>query len=128
MVASDSFAEFLRERLAPVGRVSLRRMFGKTGVFCDGLMFAMVTDDTLYFRVDDHNRAAFNEAGSFPPLNYAKKGRTIDLSFWRAPERLLDEPDEFVSWARTALAAARRVAAQRERTAPRRKPGPRPTA
>jgi hypothetical protein len=23
-------------------------MFGKTGVFCDGLMFGIVTDDTLY--------------------------------------------------------------------------------
>jgi DNA transformation protein and related proteins len=121
MVASDSFAEFLRERLAPLGRVTLRRMFGKTGVFCDGLMFAMVPEDTLYFRVDDHNRVAFEEAGSFPPLNYEKNGRTIDLSFWRAPERLFDEPDEFVTWAQTALAAARRVAAKRERTAPRRK-------
>ena len=113
MVASNSFAEFLRERLAPLGRVTMRRMFGKTGVFCDGLMLAMVTEDTLYFRVDDHNRDAFREAQSFPPLKYRKKGRTIDLSFWRAPERLLDEPDEFVAWARAALAAARRVAANR---------------
>jgi DNA transformation protein and related proteins len=114
MVASDSFAEFLREQFAPLGRVTMRRMFGKTGVFCDGLMFGMVTDDTLYFRVDDHNRPAFKEAESSPPLNYKKKGRTIDLSFWRAPERLWDEPDELVVWARTALAAARRVAAKRE--------------
>src|SRR5437764_10157398 len=120
MVASESFAEFLREQLAPLGRVTMRRMFGKTGVFCDGLMLGMVRDDTLYFRVDDDNRAAFKEAGSFPPLNYEKQGGTIDLSFWRAPERLFDEPDELVAWARTALAAARRVAAQRERTARRR--------
>jgi DNA transformation protein len=68
-------------------------MFGKTGVFCDGLMFGMVTDDTLYFRVDDHNRAAFKEAESSPPLNYQ---------------------NELVMWARTALAAARRIAAKRE--------------
>src|SRR5437868_5265288 len=120
MVASASFAEFLREQLAPLGRVTMRRMFGKTGVFCDGLMFGMVTDNMLYLRVDDHNRAAFKEAESFPPLSYEKKGCTIDLSFWRAPERLLDEPDELVTWARTALAAARRVAAKRERTTPRR--------
>src|ERR1700681_1076618 len=114
MVASDSFAEFLREQLAPLGRVTMRRMVGKTGVFCDGLMFAMVTDDTLYFRVDDHDRAAFKEAESFPPLNYVKKGSTIDLAFWRAPERLVDEPDELVTWARIALEAARRVAAKRK--------------
>ncbi|HEY3845955.1 MAG TPA: TfoX/Sxy family protein [Acetobacteraceae bacterium] len=124
MVASDSFAEFLREQLAPLGRVTMRRMFGKTGVFCGGLMFGMVTNDTLYFRVDDLNRAVFKEAESDPPLNYEKQGSTIDLAFWRAPERLLDEPDELVTWARAALAAARRVAAKRERTAPRRKSKP----
>jgi DNA transformation protein len=127
MVASDSFAEFLREQLAPLGRVTLRRMFGKSGVFCDGLMFAMVADDTLYFRVDDDNRAAFAEAESFPPLNYASQGRTIDLSFWRAPDRLFDEADELVRWARAALAAAARVAAKRNRTAPRGKSKPQPT-
>jgi DNA transformation protein and related proteins len=124
MVASDSFAEFLREQLAALGRITMRRMFGKTGVFCNRLMLGMVRDNTLYFRVDDDNRAAFKEAQSFPPLNYEKKGGTIDLSFWRAPERLFDEPDELVTWARAALAAARRVAAKRKRTAPRRKSKP----
>jgi DNA transformation protein and related proteins len=114
MVASNSFAEFLREQLAPLGRITLRRMFGKTGVFCDGLMFAVVSDNTLYFRVDDQNRVAFKEAESSAPLNYEKGGRTIDLSFWRAPDRLMDEPDEFVAWARTAMGAARRVASKRE--------------
>src|SRR5919204_2865073 len=123
MVASDSFAEFLSEQLPPLGRVTMRRMFGKTGVFCDGLMLGMVTDNTLYFRVDDDNRAAFQEAAASPPLNYRKKGTTIDLSFWRAPERLFDEPDELVAWAGLALSAARRVAARRQRVAPRRRSG-----
>jgi DNA transformation protein len=121
MVASDGFAEFLRDQLAPLGRITMRRMFGKTGVFCDGFMLGMVRDNTLYFRVDDDNRAAFKEAESFPPLDYQKKGGTIDLSFWRAPERLFEEPDELVVWALAALAAARRVAAKRERAARKRK-------
>jgi DNA transformation protein len=121
MVASDGFAEFLRDQLAPLGRITMRRMFGKTGVFCDGFMLAMVRDNTLYFRVDDDNRAAFKEAEAFPPLDYQKKGGTIDLSFWRAPERLFDEPDELVIWAQAALGAARRVAAKRERSMRKRK-------
>src|SRR5476649_2756324 len=119
MVASETYADFLREQLAPLGRLTLRRMFGKTGVFCDGVMLGMVTENTLYFRVDDQNREIFAEAASFPPLNYEKKGSAIDLSFWRVPERLFDEPDELITWARAALAAARRVAAKRERTADR---------
>src|SRR6185436_1312380 len=113
MVASETYADFLREQLAPLGHLSLRRMFGKTGVFCDGVMFAMVTENTLYFRVDDHNRETFKEADAFPPLNYAKGGAMIDLSFWRVPERLFDEPEELATWARAALAAAHRVAAKR---------------
>jgi len=121
MVASDSFAAFLCDQLAPLGHVSMRRMFGKTGVFCDGLMLAMVRDNTLYFRVDDGNRATFQEAAAYPPLNYQKQGGSIDLAFWRAPERLFDEPEELLAWARAALAAAARVAAQRK------KPLPQPT-
>ena len=121
MVASDSFAEFLREQLAPLGRVMMRRMFGKTGVFCDGVMFGMVTENTLYLRVDDENRATFKEAQSYPPLNYEKGGSTIDLAFWRVPERLFDEPEEFTVWARAALAAAQRVAASRKPATTKRK-------
>jgi DNA transformation protein len=96
-------------------------------VFCDGVMFGMVTENTLYFRVDDQNRLTFKEAESFPPLNYAKKGCTIDLSFWRVPERLFDEPDELLTWARAALAAAHRVAAKRAPAAPKRKSRPQST-
>jgi DNA transformation protein and related proteins len=126
MVASDAFAEFLAEQLAPLGRVTMRRMFGKSGVFCDGVMLGMVTENTLYFRVDDQNRATFKEAECFPPLNYQKRGGTIDLSFWRVPERLFDEPDELIVWAQAALAAARRVATKRPSTVPKRKSKPQP--
>jgi DNA transformation protein len=125
MVASAAFAELLREQLAPLGRISMRRMFGKTGVFCEAVMFGMVTEDTLYFRVDDLNRATFKEAECSPPLNYVKQGQTIDLAFWRVPERLIDEPDELVIWARAALAAAHRVAASRARTGTMRRSHPR---
>lgn len=120
MVASPSFAGFLHEQLAPLGRLSLRRMFGKTGVFCDGVMFAMVADDTLYLRVDDHNREGLSEAAGYPPLNYEKQGKSIDLAFWRAPERLMDDQEELLRWSRLALEAAHRVATQRQGRAPRR--------
>ena len=114
MVASVEFTEFLKELLAPLGAVSVRRMFGKSGVFIEGVMLGMVRDNTLYLRVDALNQAFFQEAASSPPLNYEKRGEMIDLSFWRLPDRLLDEPDEFVAWARSALGAAHRVASKRQ--------------
>ncbi len=117
MVASTEFASFLRDQLSPLGHVTVRRMFGKSGVFCEGVMLGMVTENVLYFRVDSQNQSAFKEAKAFPPLNYEKQGVTIDLSFWRAPDRLFDEPDEFVAWARAPRSRRRtgshRVAAGR---------------
>jgi DNA transformation protein len=113
MTASPGFAEFIRDALGPIGRLTLRRMFGATGVFCDGLMFAMIADDTIYFRVDDGNRQAFEAAAHDPPLSYEKGGKRIDLAFWRAPDRLLDDPEALLAWGRLALAAAGRVAAGR---------------
>lgn len=115
MAARDSFIDFLRDQIAPLGPIAPRRMFGVTGLFCEGVMFGVVAEDALYLRVDDHNRAAFREAENLPPLSYEKQGRVIDLSFWRAPDRLFDEPDELVAWARAALAAAHRVAGSRSR-------------
>jgi DNA transformation protein len=114
MVASKGFADFLNERLAPLGPVSLRRMFGSTGLFRDGVLFALVHDDELYLRVDDGNRAMFGDDPPPVPMSYVKRGKRIELAYWPMPERLLDEPDEFLAWARAALGAATRVAAARK--------------
>jgi hypothetical protein len=75
MVASDAFAEFLREHLAPLGHVTLRRMFGKSGVFCDGVMLGMVTENTLYLRVDELNRETFREAASLSAAQLFEEGQ-----------------------------------------------------
>ena len=40
-------------------------------------------------------RQQLKEVEAFPPLNYEKGGGSIDLAFWRAPERLFDEPANF---------------------------------
>jgi len=81
MVASAEFGSYLGDELSALGAVSLRPMFGKTGVFCDGVMFAMVNDNELYLRVDSQNRDAFAEAASAPSLNYSKQRRPDHRSF-----------------------------------------------
>jgi DNA transformation protein and related proteins len=118
MAADSEFTAYLSDLLAPLGHISYRRMFGKTGVFCGGVMLGIIHEHELYLRVDSHSPPFFQEAAAAPPLSYTKRGKSIDLAFWLVPERLLDDPEEFAEWAHAALAAARRVAAQRhERTA-----------
>lgn len=103
----------LEELLAPLGPVALRRMFGGYGVFLDGLMFGLVTGGVLYLKTSPEGRARF-EAEGLGPFTYTKKGTEAVLtSYWRTPERLLDEPDELIDWSRDAHRAA--IAAQRAR-------------
>jgi DNA transformation protein len=54
-------------------------MFGKTGLFCQGVMFAVVADDVMYVP-DDDDREAFAEAAG-AGLSYMKGG---GRSRWRS--------------------------------------------
>jgi len=104
------FTDFLKEQMAGFGPVSVKRMFGGAGIYRDGLMFALVADDVLYLKADDASRAGF-EAERLGPFVYeAKGGKKAVMSYWRAPERCLDDPDEMAAWCRIAYAAALKAA------------------
>ena len=114
MAVSTDFLEFLQDQLRGLGRVTSRRMFSGAGLYCDGVIFALILRGTLYFKVDDGNRGAYQAEG-LEPFSYEAAGqkRTIG-AYWRVPERLFDEPDEMLEWARAALAAGRRAAGKKK--------------
>jgi DNA transformation protein len=113
-LASD-FQHFLEDLFAPLGGVRFRRMFSGFGVYRDGVMFALVSDDVLYLKGDEASRSAFEAAGSVP-FRYLARGKSVALPYWRLPERLYDEPEEFLEWARAALRVAERSQAGIRRT------------
>lgn len=119
MAASEGFLEHLKDTLRGLGPVAVRRMFGGAGIYADGVMFALVADDTLYLKADETTKQTF-EAEGLAPFGYEGGGRTITLPYWRAPERLFDDPDEMTDWARAALDVARRAAAKKPKRAPSR--------
>ena len=106
MSVSASFKEFLIEQMAGFGPVTVRAMFGGAGIYRDGLMFALVGDEVLYFKVDETSRAAFEAENLLPFVYSMKGGKKIDMSYFRAPERCLDDPDEMAQWCRVAYGVA----------------------
>ena len=111
MEPTAGFAEFVLDLLAPVGGVSARRMFGGVGLFRNGVMFALIDDDTLYMKVDDHNRTGYQAAG-MGPFTYRREGREVALSYYEAPPELFDDADLLCDWARSAHQAAVRAPAK----------------
>ena len=110
---SDDFVDYVLELLGPFGTVGARRMFGGHGVYLDGLMFALVSEDTLYLKADEMNRIEFEQAGC-EIFGYARKGKRATLNFFRAPEDAMESPELMLPWARTAYAAALRTNAKKQ--------------
>jgi DNA transformation protein len=115
--------EFIRELFAPFRPITVRRMFRSAGIFCDGVMFGLVSDGTIFLKVDATSIPDFEREGC-RPFTYTRgeRGR-VELPYWRLPERLYDDPDELAAWAGRALEIA-----ERKKFAPRarRKPKPLP--
>ena len=102
------------EMFAAFGPVVPRRMFSGFGIFADGTMFALAVRGVLYLKADQQTVAAFEAEGQ-EPFSYMAKGRKrASMSYWRAPDRLYDDPDELAAWARDALAAAHRSGSKRK--------------
>ena len=108
-------AEAIRELFAVFGPVSVRRMFGGAGVFADGIIIAIVADSVIYLKADEATVSAFKAEGLQPFSYQAGSGKRAVMSFRRMPDRLYDDPDELVGWARAALAAAQRAAARKSK-------------
>jgi DNA transformation protein len=107
-------AERISELFSGFGRVTVRRMFGGAGIFADGLMIGLVSGDDIYLKADEMSVAAFKDEG-MKPFTYGKKDRRAVMSYWRMPDRLLDDPEELAQWARAAQGTAQRAATRRTR-------------
>lgn len=116
----DPFHEFVIELFAPMGTVSIRRMFGGAGVFREGLMIALLFDDTIFLKTDAGLRADLEAEGGAPFLwTKPSTGEIIDMGYVSLPSSAMDDPDEASSWGRRAFAVAQ---AKKAKAPPKRKP------
>jgi len=104
MAVSQGFREYVKEQLDRVTPVTLRSMFGGLGVYSRGLFFALIDDDTLYFKVDDSNRADYETRGmgSFRPFSDDR----MTMQYYELPAEVLEEKEALRAWVGKSLAAA----------------------
>jgi len=101
MAVSDDYLDFIRDRFDRLGYITIRRMFGGAGVYCDGIIFALVADNVLYLKVDDSNRGDYEDAGSEPFRPYGDDGGA--MSYYEVPVDVLEDDDRLLAWARKAM-------------------------
>lgn len=114
MPVSPSYKAFVLEQLQVVGTVTAKAMFGGVGLYCHGLFFGLIDDDTLYLKVDDTTRPEFERVGSRPFSPYG--GDAHVMQYYELPADVLEDRTALRPWVEQAIEAARRkVAGKRKR-------------
>jgi DNA transformation protein len=116
MPVSASFRTFIVDQLGRVvPRVRTRSMFGGVGIYAGELFFALIADDTLYFKIDETNRADFEARGMGPFRPYGENSE--GMRYYRVPDELLEDPEALRPWVEKAIAVAGRKRVKRARRA-----------
>lgn len=125
----QAFADQVVEQMDAFALVQAKPMFGGFGIYRDGLMFALIANDQLYFKADDQSEGEFTREG-LPPFTYESKGKTARLRYHEAPPEVFDDPQRMAWWARLAYdcavrqrPAARKAARLRDKPSKGASPG-----
>lgn len=116
----SSFVENVLEQLDGVDKLSTRRMFGGIGIYRAGVMFGLISDDRLYFKVDAVNKIDYQEAGSYPFIynrnNKTGGGSPVAISYFEVPPDVLENRELLYQWMLKAHEAAIRAKIDLQKT------------
>jgi DNA transformation protein len=117
MKLTPEYRAYVIELFAPLGPIAIKPVFGFAGLLTGGAMFGVVDGNSrIYLKTREHDRSAYEKEGSEPLLVRPRpKGELIATSYYAIPERLYDEPDELIEWARRACEAAASSSQTRKR-------------
>ena len=102
MATTPEYRDYILDLLSPIYPVSDRKMFGGVGIFIEEGMFALITsEDIFHLKVDDSNRAQYEEAG-LPQF-----GR---MPYYQVPEEILESQDDLRLWMEQSMAITRQAA------------------
>ena len=105
--AKDDYANYIVDKLSGVCDVSSRAMFGGYGIFNESLMFALISDGVLYFKVDDSNREIYEKAGS----SKFQHG----ISYWEVPTEVFEDTARLYEWANISIGIAQAKAKKKKK-------------
>lgn len=103
MSFSPSYRDFIVEQLSRVVPVSARSMFGGVGLYAQGLFFALIAEDRLYFKVNEATRPDFERLGMEP---FRPFGEDSAMGYYEVPADVLEDPAQLEPWMRKAIDAA----------------------
>jgi DNA transformation protein len=103
-------ADDMIDLLDSIGGVTARRMFGGTGFYKNGIMFALEAYGRLFLKTDAENRERFIDSGCEAFAFEGKNGREMVTSYYEPPESAFSSPLKMKPWALLGVEASLRAA------------------
>ena len=114
MAVSANYRAFILEQLGRVlPDLRARSMFGGVGVYSEDYFFALMDNDTLYFKVDDETRPDFEAIGMGPFRPFGDGGDVMQN--YEVSAELIEDLDGLRGWATRAVAVARRAKSRKKK-------------
>jgi DNA transformation protein len=101
-MADERFEDWLLDRLATLGEVTSRPLFGGHGLYREETIFGIIFVGKLYLKVDERSRADFESRGMGP---FRPNDRQTLKSYYEVPPDVLADHNALLSWAREAIRA-----------------------
>lgn len=115
MSVDEGLVEWVAECLEPLGTVTIRKMMGGAVLYCEGIVFALVAEDDLYFKSDATNEGVFEAEGLGKFEFTGKDGKIATMRYRRAPLDVYDDPGAMREWARLGIEAGERAPKKKRR-------------
>ncbi len=105
--------DWAKEALEPIGDVTLRKMMGGAVLYLDGVVFAILDADEIWFKADAATDAVWDAGGCERFSMTFKDGRVETMNYRRAPTDVYDDAEAMQRWAALAVQAGLRGAAKK---------------
>jgi len=99
---------WVQEALEPMGTVTMRKMMGGATLYLDGIIFAILHGDDIWFKADKETDAVWDAQGC-PKFSITLKDGWVDvMNYRRAPIDVHDDAEAMQRWARLGVEAGMR--------------------
>lgn len=103
---SEDYLHHVLDLLSGLEKVTYRGMFGGYGIYLNGIIFAIIADDELYFKVDNISIDMYKKYNSEPFSYTTKNGKKAVMSYWKVPCSVLEDDTKLLEYSKAAYNAS----------------------
>ena len=72
MACSSDFVQYIADQCGGAGEITVKKMFGDYGIYCNGKIFGLICDDCFYMKPTEEVRPLLRIVDMRPPYEVAK--------------------------------------------------------